>query len=75
MKKLNIMGRSHIAIVSKWLEKDKVSGKPICIYKEDTDKRSQPKGFPKHFKNRKEAEKYLQQMEIFKNIADNKKKK
>lgn len=73
MKKLNISSE-YVAYVSECLEKDKVSGKPICIYKEGFPKSNQPKSWPKHFKNNGEAEKYLSQMEFFKNITKKKKK-
>jgi len=76
MKKLNIAREvKHTAFVCDCLEKDKVTGKPFCIYKENSPKSDQPKGFPKHFKTKGEAEKYLQQMEMFKDMAEKKKKK
>lgn len=74
MKKLNIISSKHTAIVCECLEKDKVKGKPFCIYKEGYSKSKQPKGFPKHFKTQKAAEDYLAQMEMFKSITDQKKK-
>ncbi len=74
MKKLNIVGGLHTAVVCKCLEKDKVSGRPYCIYKKGVSKNNQPKGFPKHFKTDKEAEEYVAQMEMFKNITKKKQK-
>lgn len=74
MKKLNISSK-HTAYVSECLEKDKVDGKPYCIYKENSPKSKQPKGFPKHFETEKKAKDYLKQMEMFKDITDRKKKK
>jgi len=72
MKRLSIIGCK--AFVSEWLEKDKVEGKPYCIYKEGYDKSKQPKGFPKHFETEEAAERYLAQMEMFKDITERKKK-
>lgn len=75
MKKLNIIGSvEKKAFVCKCLEKDKVEGKPYCIYKEGHDKSKQPKGFPKHFETEGAADKYLAQMEMFKDITKRKKK-
>lgn len=70
MKKLNIIGKLCIATVCKCLENDKIKGKPWCIYKEGVNKKKQPKGWPKHFITKEKANKYLDQMEMFKNFAD-----
>jgi len=69
MKKLNIAKKSSVAFVDKCLKSDIVDGKEYCIYKEGRPKSDQPKGFPKHFETKGEAEKYLQQMEMFKDLA------
>lgn len=74
MKKLNIVGGLHTGVVCKCLERDKVPGKPYCIYKEGVDKSKQPKGFPKHFKTKGEAEDYVVQMKMFEDITKRKSK-
>ena len=75
MKRLNIAKKQRVAFVRKCLKSDVVDGKEFCIYKEDTPLTKQPKGFPKHFKTKGEADEYLQQMEMFKDITDKKKGK
>jgi hypothetical protein len=66
MKKLSIVKKAY---VQKCLKSDIKDGKEWCIYKEDKSLKDQDKGFPKHFKTKELAEKYLQQMEMFKSLS------
>lgn len=59
------------AIVLKCNQDDISGEKSWCIYKEnDTGNKAdpQPKGFPKHFKTKEEAEKHLKRMQYYKHL-------
>lgn len=67
-KNSNFAGINKKSYVQKCLKSDIKDGKEWCIYEENKPLNNQSKGFPKHFKTKGEAEKYLQQMEIFKSL-------
>ncbi len=65
MEKLKI---SRSGNIKRLLERDKQEGKLWGIYHEDHPIGKQPKGYPKRFKTKGEAEKQLANMQIFKQL-------
>lgn len=66
MKKLSIITRT--AIVAQCSASDKQPGKPWCIYKENAAgtgrAEPQPKGWPKHYSTKEDANNGLRNMKI-----------
>jgi hypothetical protein len=59
----------YTSVVKKCKPKDKQPNKPWCIYKHDVKK--QPKGFPKHYPTKEDAEEGLRLMQIYKHKSSN----
>lgn len=72
MKRINI-AKSSVAVVMKCKSGDEKPGRNWCIYDHNEStgepKKNQPKGFPKTFTTREDAEEQLERMEMFKNFS------
>lgn len=53
------------ATISKCSEKDAKPGRPWCVYKHDSPRDSQPKGWPKTYETEKDAKEAIKMMHVF----------
>lgn len=67
IKKLSMI--QHVATVRKCLKKDAKPGRAWCIYEPEAPTDNQPKGFPKTFETKTDAEEHLKRMQIFKQLG------